>query len=165
MTTAAAAGQAPGSNSDPTYSEVVQGASPGHEQDTEWRVATRRKHAKAPVLKKPDVSAAAPSSGSVIGAVQQRSRPAAKKVVIGSRTIGPFKAVAAVKRLSVFMSRLPPGTGEEAVKDYVKEQTGAEDVTAVKLQTRYDSYESYRLDIINASCENVLDSDLWAQGL
>ena len=63
------------------------------------------------------------------------------------------------------MSRLPPGTGEAAVTAYVKEQTGADDVTASRLQTRYDTYESYRLDIVNPSCANVLDPDLWSQGL
>ena len=63
------------------------------------------------------------------------------------------------------MSRLPPDTGEEAVKRYVMEQTGAEDVAVTKLKTRYDSYESYRLDIVNPSCNNILDPELWAQGL
>ena len=59
------------------------------------------------------------------------------KAVIGSRQAGPIKAVAAVKRLSLFMSWLPPGTGGDAVRAYVLEQTGADDVTATKL-TSYD---------------------------
>ena len=51
------------------------------------------------------------------------------------------------------------------VKSYVMEQTCAEQVTAFKLQTRYDGYESYRLDIVNPTHNNILDSDLWAEGL
>ena len=92
-------------------------------------------------------------------------RPTANNTVIGSGRAGTIKAVAAVKRLSVFMSRLPPGTGEDAVRSYVKEQTGAEDVTATKLRSKYDSYESYRLDIVNPSSADILDPELWAQGL
>ena len=42
-----------------------------------------------------------------------------------------------MKRLSLFMSRLPPGIGGDAVRTYVLEQTGADDVTATKL-TSYD---------------------------
>ncbi|KAF0305889.1 hypothetical protein FJT64_020525 [Amphibalanus amphitrite] len=57
-------------------------------------------------------------------------------------------------------------TGEEAVSSYVREQTGAEAVTAVKLPTRFDSYESYRLDIVNSPADlDILDPQLWAEGL
>ena len=66
----------------------------------------------------------------------------------------------------MFMSRLPPGTGEDAVSSYVREQSGAEAVTAEKLPTHFDSYEPYRLDITNPPPEvNLLDPQLWAQGL
>ena len=64
------------------------------------------------------------------------------------------------------MSRLPPGTGVDAVSSYVREQTGAESVTAEKLPTRFDSYESYRLDILNPPTElDLLDPQLWEEGL
>ena len=95
----------------------------------------------------------------------QQARPAANKVVIGSGKTGPIKAVTAVKRRSVVMSRLRPGTGEEAVKRYVKDQTGADEVIAEKLKTRYDSYESYHLDIVNPSCDDVFNPEIWAQVL
>ena len=160
--------------SGPSYSEVARDAV-ANSGCAEWSVANRWKRAKAPAPRKPAEVAAAPSpaeaaaaprpSSRIKAGAQQTARPSTKKVVIGSRTTGPIKAVAAVRRLSVFISRLPPGTGEDAIKGYVKEQTGADDVTASKLPTRYDSYESYRLDIVNPSCEDVLDPDLWAQGL
>lgn len=145
----------------PTYSEVVRDAT-ANPDSKEWSIANRKKQAKAPTPRKPAV---APSTLSLSTAGTQQVRPAVNKAVIGSRKSGSIKAVAAVKRVSVFMSRLPPGTGEEAVKVYVMEQTGAEDVTAIKLKTKYDSYESYRLNIVNPSNENILDPDLWAQGL
>ena len=156
----------------PTYSEVVCGGAAS--TDTrEWTTANRKKSAKTPPPRRPAAGAAGqpagptpsvPSSGSA-GDPQIKARLAAHKTVIGSRTAGPIKAVVAVRRLSMFMSWLPPGTGEEAVKSYVKEQTGADDVTATKLQTRYASYESYRLDIVSPSCDNILDPELWSQGL
>ena len=114
-----------------------------------WNMANGAKRGKPPVRKPP----------------QARSNKGNSTAVIGVRQTGPIKAVAAVKRLSVFMSRLPPGTGTEAVQEYVKEQTGAAEVTATKLTTRYDTYESYRLDVINPSASNVLDPELWASGL
>ena len=64
------------------------------------------------------------------------------------------------------MSRLPTGTGGDAISSYVCEQTGAESVTAVKLPTRFDSYASYRLDIVNPPTElDLLDPQLWPEGL
>lgn len=155
----AAPGQ--GGASGPTYSEVVRDAVTNPDT-SEWTVANRKKQAKAPAPKKPAV-AQSPSSHGTVGSQQVRS--AANKAVIGSRKTGPIKAVTTVKRLSLFMSRLPPGTGEDVVKTYVMEQTGAEEVTVMKLKTKYDSYESYRLNIVNPSSDNVLDPELWAQGL
>ena len=173
----------------PSYSDVLRDGVASSD-DGGWNVANRRKRVKAPAPRKtvdptPSPSASAASSAasptspptsavsssssasstSSNATVGAQKRLTAKKAVIGSRTSGPIKAVAAVKRTSIFLSRLPPGTGEDAIMRYVKEQTGADDVTALRLQTRYDTYESYRLDITNPSCENVLDPDLWAQGL
>ena len=185
-----AAEPAQGCSSRPSYSDVLREAVASSE-DGSWSVANRRKRVKAPTPRKtadpspstsasaassavsttsPPTSAVSSSSSSASSTLSYATagghkRLTAKKVVIGSRTTGPIKAVAAVKRTSIFLSRLPPGTGEDAIMRYVKEQTGADDVTALKLQTRYDSYESYRLDITNPSCKNVLDPDLWAQGL
>ena len=145
-----------------SYSEVVRDAAVSADQK-DWSIANRRKRAKAPAPKKPAGAAANESTPSADR--PQQVRPTANKTVIGSGRAGTIKAVAAVKRLSVFMSRLPPGTGEDAVRSYVKEQTGAEDVTATKLRSKYDSYESYRLDIVNPSSADILDPELWAQGL
>ena len=152
---------APESAPGPSYADVVRDATADPES-SEWSVANRRKRAGAPGPGKPADPA---TSGSNPSTGHRQVRSTGNRAVIGSRKTGPIKAVAAVRRLSVFMSRLPPGTGEEAVRAYVKEQTGADDVTASKLQTKFDSYESYRLDIMNPSCDDVLDPELWAQGL
>lgn len=145
----------------PSYAEVARDAIANHDA-SEWAIANRKKRAKAPTPRKPTVAAGAASGPS---SETQQTRSTANRTVIGSRSTGPIKAVAVVKRLSIFMSRLPPGTGEEAVKAYAMEQTGAVNVIASKLQTKYDGYESYRLDIINPSCDDVLEPELWAQGL
>ena len=39
-------------------------------------------------------------------------------------------------------------------------------MTAERLPTRFDSYESYRLDVVNPPADvNLLDPQLWAEGL
>ena len=38
-------------------------------------------------------------------------------------------------------------------------------MVATKLETRYDSYESYRLDVTDPSVDDVLEPEIWAQGL
>ena len=156
-----------GGSSGPSYSDVVRNAIDDPDA-REWSIANRRKRANAPTPRKPAADPAAdpaPSTSVHAAAGPQQVRSAGNKAVIGSRTSGPIKAVAAVKRISIFMSRLPPGTGETAVTEYVTEQTGAVEVTAIKLKTKYDTYESYRLDIMNPSRDNILDPEIWAQGL
>lgn len=148
-------------SSEPSYSEVVRDAASSNTSG--WSIANRNKRGKAPAPKK---SASATVRVSSFGSERpQQVRSTVRKTVIGSGKTDTIKAVTAVKRLSVFMSRLPPGTGEDAVRAYVKKQTGAEDVTATKLKSKYDSYESYRLDILNPSSADILNPELWAQGL
>ena len=163
-----------GSENRLSYADVVQEAS-GQRDGGAWTVANRAKRGKPPAVRpasKPLVlspasepGAAAPSVPHVTSVkTSQASKP---HFVVGAKiTNGPIRAVPTVRRCSLFMSRLPPGTGEDVISSYVREQTGAESVTALKLPTRYDSYESYRLDIINPPAEvNLLDPLLWAQGL
>ena len=163
-----------------TCADVVQDASP-RTSDGEWSVANRAKRGKPPAPRPPAAPAAAPGAapgatsgaapapGAPVAAVATGAKPpqtAKSSAVIGAKKTGSIKAVATVKQFSIFMSRLQPGTGEDAVSSYVREQSGAEAVTAEKLPTRFDSYESYRLDITNPSPEvNLLDPQLWAQGL
>ena len=87
------------------------------------------------------------------------------KSVVGLQKTSVIKAVKSVKRLSLFISRLPPGTGAEALQEYAKEQVGASEVAATPLKTRFDSYESYRLDLTDLSVDDVLNPELWADGL
>ena len=151
-----------------TCSDVVRDA-PSHPGDDDWSIANRAKRGKPPASRPTaGSSAAAPGAAAVpTGATSVRPPKSAKSAaVIGARKSGSIKAVAAVRRFSMFMSRLPPGTGEDAVCSYVREQSGADTVTAEKLPTRFDSYESYRIEVVNASADvDLLDPQLWAQGL
>ena len=149
--------------SGPKYSEVVRH---GGNEGNEWSVANKQKRARAPAPRKTADTTQSPAAPTGVSRGNQeiKTRSTTSKAVIGSRMSGPIKAVAAVKRLSLFMSRLPPGTGEDAIKAYVMEQTGADDVSAVRLKTKFDSYESYRLDIVNPA-RDVLEPELWAHGL
>ena len=76
-----------------------------------------------------------------------------------------IKAVKSVRRVSLFVSRLPPDTDAQTIQEYVKEQVGATEVVATRLKSRFDSYASYRLDLSDPSVSDVLDPEIWAQGL
>lgn len=143
-----------------SYAEVVE----EHRED-EWRVVNRRKRGTLPNSKLPAGPGAASNASAAGNGTAPTRIPAPRAAVIGSRKTDRIKAVAAVKRFSLFMSRLPPGTGEDAVKTYAKEQTGAEEVNVTQLKTKFDSYESYRIDIINPKGGDILDPELWASGL
>ena len=147
-----------------TYADVVQDA-PLHTGNGEWSVANRAKRGKPP-SPRPVAASSATAPVAAVATGVKHPQTAKSSAVIGAKKTGSIKAVATVKRFSLFMSRLQPGTGEDAVSSYVREQSGAEAVTAEKLPTRFDSYESYRLDITNPPPEvNLLDPQLWAQGL
>ena len=118
-------------------------STPGEE---DWSVANKAKRGKPPPKK---AAKASPTN----------------KSVVGLHKTSTIKAVKSVKRLSIFVSRLPPGTDAETLQEYAREQVGATEAVATKLETRFDSYESYRLDIANPSVSDVLDPELWAQGL
>ena len=112
-----------------------------------WSVANKAKRGKAPVVK--PAAKAGPGNKSVVGLH--------KSILIN--------AVKSVKRVSVFVSRLPPGTEADTIQEYARDQVGATEVVATRLKTRFDSYVSFRLDLINPSVSDVLDPEIWAQGL
>ena len=155
---------------DKTYVEAAQAAA-SRPQEGEWTVANRMKRGSPAARKQQPVGPASVTIGEGAAAPDatasvKTSHPGKSPAVIGAKKAGPFKAVTAVRRFSMFMSRLPPGTGVDSVTSYVLQQSRAESVTAEKLPTRYDSYESYRLDLINPPADvNLLDPQLWAQGL
>ena len=149
-----------------TYADVVQDGS-SSPCKSEWITANRAKRGKPPAPRSSTAASGAPAlCAPVATGVKAPSQTAKSSAVVGAKKSGTIRAVATVKRFSMFMSRLPPGTGEDAVRSYVLEQSGAETVTVEKLSTRFDSYESYRLDAINPPAEvNLLDPQLWAEGL
>ena len=137
----------PGGQTATSYATVAAAATSASVGEGAWTVANRSKRGKVP---------AARSSDKTTGA---------KKSVVGLQKSNVITAVKSVKRVSLFVSRLPPGTDDKAVEMYVKEQTGAEDVIATKLQTRYQAYQSYRLDVTNPTVDDVLNPEIWAEGL
>ena len=128
-----------------TYATVT--ATPASAPEEGWSVANKTKRGK-------------PSSNR-----EGSKASTANRSVVGLHKSSAIKAVRSVKRFSLFVSRLPPGTGAEALQEYAKEQVGASEVVATKLKTRFDSYESYRLDLTNPSVGDVLDPEIWAHGL
>ena len=148
-----------------TYANVVQDGS-SRPRDGEWVTANRAKRGKPPAPRPPSATAGATAVDAVATPGVKPLQAAKSSTVVGVKKSGTIRAVATVRRFSMFMSRLPPGTGEDAVCSYVREQSGAEAVTAERLPTRFDSYESYRLDVVNPPADvNLLDPQLWAEGL
>ena len=144
-----------GSRADECPSSYASIAAASSCQDEGWQVANR--------VKKP--KAAPPSTAGRGSADGQRAKQSTRKGVIGLQKTDAIRAVKATKRMSIFVSRLPPGTGTEAIKSYAMEQVKASSVEVTQLKTKFDTYESYRLDIVDPGVDDVLDPQLWAQGL
>ena len=104
-----------------TYSEVLRDAT-SNPDSKDGTIANRKKRGKVPTPRKPSADDSSKSAATTLNVSSKtpvegiKVRSTANKAVIGSRKTGPIKAVTVVKRLSMFMSRLPPGTGEDAVK-------------------------------------------------
>ena len=128
-----------------SYAEVA--AAPASSLEEGWYVANKAKRGKPPPSK-----------------VVPKTSPTNKSVV-GLQKSSVIKAVKSVRRVSLFVSRLPPDTDADMIQEYAKEQVGAMEVVATRLKSRFDTYASYRLDLSDPSVSDVLNPEIWAQGL
>ena len=96
--------------------------------------------------------------------VVSRNKRRPKKVIYGTSGTGGHQLRIQNRRLSIFLSRLMPDMEEEEVKQYVNSEFLV-DFTCEKLQTRYDSYSSFKVE---GFCDNVdmfYDASKWPKGV
>jgi len=98
---------------------------------------------------------------------QVKSHVAAKKKPV---TIGTAKgnrlrcAPSAPKKRHIFVSKLDPSTTENEVCDSVSKATGLE-IKCVKLQARFNTYASFRIEVGVEDFDKLLDPDVWDEGI
>ena len=89
-------------------------------------------------------------------------KPKIKSTPIGKIKNTNFKA--ASKPFHVFFTRFLPNTSPNEVKDVVTNQFAAE-VSWIKLATKFNSYSSFKITIINVSQKDAVDMDKWPAGI
>lgn len=88
------------------------------------------------------------------------------KPIIGSRTLDSnlthgLRTVE--QKLVLFVSRIHPEVTEDKVKDYLN-RNGVQDTTCEKLNTRYNTYCSYKVTLSKNHSESVLNANFWPAG-
>ena len=96
--------------------------------------------------------------------VVKRKRTVTKpKAVIGTKCATTLKAKAG-RFTAVFVSRLDPDTTEDDMERYVRETHNLKS-TCTKLQSKHDSYASFKVEVF---CQNISDfysPDKWPAGI
>lgn len=96
--------------------------------------------------------------------VQQRKRRRNRNEVTGNRAGSELGVVTRVKKCAIFVSRLGPQITAEKVKAFV-DQIISNSCEVEKLNTRYDSYSSFRITCEEKYNDKVLDPDMWEEGV
>ena len=68
------------------------------------------------------------------------------------------------KRISLFVTRLKPETTPTDIQNYVKEQFNV-DASCEKLETKFDSYSSFKISCVCDSIDKFYDSENWPQNI
>ena len=113
------------------------------------------------------VAAGADNDWTLVEKRKKKTREPTSKtpIILGKGKASPLTAVRSAKRFSLFVSRLAPDTNPTLLEEHVKIQLGAKDVTSVRLDTKFDTYASFRVDILDPVEHNILAPDLWGEGL
>lgn len=86
------------------------------------------------------------------------------KPIFGRNSDGNCGLTVVSRREWLFVSRLAPEVTPENVKSFVSNLCNSDDVICEKLETRYQTYSSYKVGIQNNLQEVVLDGDKWPTG-
>lgn len=86
-----------------------------------------------------------PKQWSVV-ARKKKSKP--KPLVLGQGNSMKIKTIPAIKVASVFLSRCDPSTTEDNINDYIAEEKSWNVTHVAKLNTKFNNYASFRIDII-----------------
>ena len=93
--------------------------------------------------------------------------PSKKKFInIGKLSTNDCNVKAIKRPVSLFVTRFLPSTSSDEVKRFVKDQyPNATDVTCSKLKTKYDSYSSFKIDLMGDSFQDAINMNNWPVGI
>lgn len=93
----------------------------------------------------------------------ETARPRKKKqMIVGKGQQSSIKAVKPIRTSSIFLTRCDSGTQESEVKKYLEDENSW-DCTVTKLNTRQNTYASFRVDITftDKNPQEFLNPDCW----
>ena len=95
-----------------------------------------------------------------------RKRSGRTKAVIGTNIGTPSLKVKTGRYVSLFVSRLDPGTSHEDLKTYFRD-THKLAATCTQLTTKHDSScrASFKVDVMCDSAADLYNSDKWPAGV
>ena len=94
--------------------------------------------------------------------VQRKKRATRTKTVIGTRGESSVKARTG-RYIAVFVSRILPDTTEEEMQEYVQE-THNMPSKCTKLQTKYNDYSSFKVEVMSDNVSEVYNPEKWPVG-
>lgn len=84
--------------------------------------------------------------------------------IVGKKTGGDNRLRAATKRSWVFVSRLDTSVTKENLELYLK-NSKVEDFVCLELETKYDTYKSFKIGVSDISFEKIMDPEFWDEGI
>ncbi|XP_070546947.1 uncharacterized protein [Ptychodera flava] len=95
----------------------------------------------------------------------RRSNKRSKTFITGSNTeTCTLKAVNTAPRVELFVSRLSPQTTADEITSHLH-NIGFKDVKSVPLQTKYDTYSSFKLITTSDNSKGILNPNVWPSGI
>ena len=93
-----------------------------------------------------------------------RKRSVRTKAVIGTNNGSSSLKVKTGRFVSLFVSRLDPGTTHENLETFFRD-THKLAATCTQLTTKHDSYASFKVDVMCDSAADLFNSDKWPAGV
>ena len=81
------------------------------------------------------------------------------------RSGGSNISVVTKRQWSIFISRVSPATTPDDIGFHVRSIEPDANVECIKLQTRFPTYNSFRVNIVSEDIERVMNTNNWPQGI
>ena len=81
------------------------------------------------------------------------------------RSGGSNIAVVTKRPWSIFISRVSPATTSDDISFHVRSIDPVANVECIKLQTRFPTYNSFRVNIVSEGIEEIMKAYNWPQGI
>lgn len=84
--------------------------------------------------------------------------------ILGKRSGGDTKLKAASRRSWIFVSRVDASVTKDGVESFLKESQ-VDDFVCYELETKYDTYRSFKIGVNEVMFEKILDPEFWDEGI